>query len=239
MMPPGVEYLKGNPIVGSFYGAINPDAKSTGGLLTSWDGPQLDERRVELLAELPTVAVPTTVMIRTRPPPPPAHTGPPPEHDRRPPFPSPGPPPWPVFAWPGAAQREQLPPKLMTKLTSTNGATGLTAMIAEDPVGALLLAAVLGCVALVIARTLRGDISSAGPHATLPVPMALGSAQPGGAAPRSSTKRRTKAAPIEDDEEEDEPLVVDEPCLLPKPKKKRGTGGDGHAEGMRGGRRKA
>jgi len=164
-----IEYLRSNPIAGSFYGAINPDAKSTGGLVTDWEGPKLDERRLDLLDRLPTVLVPTSVMVHTLPPPPPQSSlfksSPPPSpqlSQRQSPPPPPPPPPSPFASSLISSDAYELgmtsaPLLLPLRSSADHGGVGLTdtmiAMIADDPVGALLLMAVLCVVVLAAVRT--------------------------------------------------------------------------------------
>jgi len=183
-------YLVHSPIVGSFYGAINPDAKSTGGLLTSWEGPVLDDHRIDLLSALPATAVPTTVMIQVNKPPPPS---PPPARQSK------SPPPAPHASPLADSWAERLNPPPPPDADDDEDGT-ITSMVARDPVGAALLVAVVAAIAYFSLKP------SAGPTHALPLPAAV---NPGGeAAPRSAAKSRASQQQAAEEEQEEQASLV-------------------------------
>lgn len=169
------------PFAGSFFSAVNPETP-TGGLFKSWDGPLVDEQRLELLAAMAEgTPVPTSVMLTISPPPPPT---PPPPPARPPPVrPPPAPPSPPPHPAPGTVDLDDA-----TYMYLTMGLGGV----------ALLALVGIGCLVrkLVCAG---GRVRDGGVRAT----SIKGGASSDKAA-RSSRSRRKKGRGMDDEEAADE-----------------------------------
>ena len=177
------------PFAGSFYASVNPETPY-GGLFTSWVGPVIDKRRFDLLAALPSVAVPTTVMLMMSPPPPP--TLPPPPQHPPPRTPPPGPPRPPPAISPTAAGRAG--GLLRGVVADGDDLDEATYQDLSIVMGGIVLAALLGIVCLL--RRGRGGGAKAG-GAVAPVN-----------APKSrrsrSAKEGRRARVVEEEEEGEE-----------------------------------